>query len=148
MLALAGVAAASMAAGQGPAALLPYSTAIRAADEGARLRVVLGANMASDFVLAARPGIDSVEALRGRRVGYDQPGLDGETLVREALARAEVPTSDVKLSALGAPTARADALAAGRGAAAPFGAAAHQQLLGRGPGLVVPPPPARFPPRA
>jgi ABC-type nitrate/sulfonate/bicarbonate transport system substrate-binding protein len=136
---LGGVAEAVVALVRGDVQLatMPYSTAIRAADEGARLRVVLGANMASDFVLAARPGIDSVEALRGRRVGYDQPGLDGETLVREALARAEVPTSDVKLSALGAPTARADALAAGKVDAAVLDEAAYQQLLGRGRSLVV-----------
>jgi ABC-type nitrate/sulfonate/bicarbonate transport system substrate-binding protein len=118
-------------------ATVPYSTAIRAVDEGAHLRVVLGANMASDFVLAARPGIDSVEALRGRRVGYDQPGLDGETLVREALARAGVPTSDVKLSALGDSTARADALAAGKVDAAVLDEAGYQRLLGRGRSLVV-----------
>jgi ABC-type nitrate/sulfonate/bicarbonate transport system substrate-binding protein len=118
-------------------ATVPYSTAIRAVDEGAHLRVVLGANMASDFVLVARPGIDSVEALRGRRVGYDQPGLDGETLVREALARAGVPTSDVKLSALGDSSARADALAAGKVDAAVLDEADYQRLLGRGRSLVV-----------
>jgi ABC-type nitrate/sulfonate/bicarbonate transport system substrate-binding protein len=118
-------------------ATVPYSTAIRAVDEGAHLRVVLGANMASDFVLAARPGIDSVEALRGRRVAYDQTGLDGETLVREALAQAGVPTSDVKLSALGESSARAAALEAGKVDAAVLDEADYQRLLGRGRSLVV-----------
>jgi ABC-type nitrate/sulfonate/bicarbonate transport system substrate-binding protein len=118
-------------------ATVPYSTAIRAVDEGAHLRVVLGANMASDFVLVARPGIDSVAALRGRRIGFDQPGLDGETLVREALAGADVPTSDVKLSALGEPRARADALAAGKVDAAVLDEVDYQRLLARGESLVV-----------
>jgi ABC-type nitrate/sulfonate/bicarbonate transport system substrate-binding protein len=113
-------------------ATVPYSTAIRAVDEGARLRVVLGANMASDFVLAARPGIDSVEALRGRRVAYDETGLDGETLVREALAQAGVPSSDVKLSAIGESTARAAALEAGKVDAAVLDEANFERLVGRG----------------
>ena len=136
---LGGVADAVVALVRGDVQLatMPYSTAIRAVDEGAHLRVVLGANMASDFLLVARPGTESVEALRGRRVGYDQPGLDGETLVREALARAGVPISDVKLSALGEPSARADALAAGKVDAAVLDEAGYQQLLGRGRSLVV-----------
>src|SRR5207244_10489372 len=92
-------------------ATMPYSTAIRAADEGAHLRVVLGRSMASDFVLVARRGIGSVGALRGRRVVFDEPGLDGETLVRVALARAGVPSSDVKLSVLAESSARAATLA-------------------------------------
>ena len=95
-------------------ATVPYSTAIRAADEGAHVRVVLGHNMVSDFVLVARPGFDSVAALRGRRVAFDAQGLDGDTLVRVALARAGLPSADVKLSALAESSARAAALAAGR----------------------------------
>ena len=113
---LGGVANAVVALVRGDVQLatMPYSTAIRAADEGAHLRVVLGQNMASDFVLVARRGIGSVEALRGRRVAFDEPGLDGETLVRVALARAGVPTSDVKLSPLAESSSRAAELASGR----------------------------------
>jgi ABC-type nitrate/sulfonate/bicarbonate transport system substrate-binding protein len=117
-------------------ATVPYSTAIRAVDEGAHVRVVLGANMASDFVLVARPGIESVAALRGRRIGYDQPGLDGETLVREALARANLPVSDVKLSPLGESRTRADALAAGKVDAAVLDEVDYERLLARGERLV------------
>ena len=136
---LGGVADAVVALVRGDVQLatMPYSTAIRAADEGAHLRVVLGADMASDFLLVARSGIDSVAALRGRRVGYDQPGLDGETLVREALTRAGLPTADVKLSALGDATARADALAAGKVDAAVLDEAGYERLLARGRSLVV-----------
>src|SRR5439155_22121592 len=140
---LGGVANAVVALVRGDVQLatMPYSTAIRAADEGAHLRVVLGADMASDFVLVGRPGIDSVAALRGRRVGYDQPGLDGETLVHEALARAGVPTSDVKLSPLGESRARADALAAGKIDAAVLDEVDYERLRGRGenPGVLARP---------
>ena len=131
---LGGVANAVVAVVRGDVQLaaMPYSTAIRAADEGAHLRVVLGQNMASDFVLVARRGIDSVEALRGRRVVYDATGLDGETLVRVALAQADVPSSDVKLSALAESSARAAELAAGRVDAAVLDEPDYERLLRRG----------------
>jgi ABC-type nitrate/sulfonate/bicarbonate transport system substrate-binding protein len=113
-------------------AAVPYSTAIRAADEGAHIRVVLGQNMASDFVLVARPGIDSVAALRGRRVAFDGQGLDGDTLVSVALARAAVPSADVKLSQLADSSERAAALAAGRVDAAVLDQADYERLSGLG----------------
>jgi len=118
-------------------ATVPYSTAIRAVDEGAHVRVVLGQNMASDFLLVARPGIDSVAALRGRRVAFDVQGLDGDTLVRVALARAGVPTADVKLSPVAESSARAASLAAGRLDAAVLDEPDYERLRARGLGVVV-----------
>ena len=118
-------------------ATVPYSTAIRAVDEGAHLRVVLGADMASDFVLVGRPGIDSVTALRGRRVAFDAVGLDGETLVHEALAQAGVPTSDVKLTALGDSSSRAAELMARKTDAAVLGEADYVRLRARGEGVTL-----------
>jgi ABC-type nitrate/sulfonate/bicarbonate transport system substrate-binding protein len=131
---LGGVANAVVALVRGDVQLatVPYSTAIRAADEGAHVRVVLGQNMASDFLLVARPGIDSVAALRGRRVAFDARGLDGDTLVRVALARAGVRSADVKLSQLAESPARATALAAGRVDAAVLDEADYERLRGLG----------------
>ena len=131
---LGGVANAVVALVRGDVQLatMPYSTAIRAADEGAHLRVVLGQTMASDFVLVARSGIGSVGALRGRRVVFDEPGLDGETLVRVALARAGVPSSDVKLSPLAESSARAVELASGRTDAAVLDEPDYERLRRRG----------------
>ena len=131
---LGGVANAVVALVRGDVQLaaMPYSTAIRAADEGAHLRVVLGQNMASDFVLVARRGIGSVEALRGRRVLFDATGLDGDTLVRVALARAGLPSSNVKLSAVAESSSRAAALAAGRADAAVLAEPDYERLLQRG----------------
>lgn len=136
---LGGVANAVVALVRGDVQLatMPYSTAIRAADEGAHIRVVLGQNMASDFVLVARRGIGSVEALRGRRVAFDAPGLDGDTLVRVALARAGVPSSDVKLSALAESSSRAAALTAGRADAVVLDEPDYERLLQRGVGVDV-----------
>jgi ABC-type nitrate/sulfonate/bicarbonate transport system substrate-binding protein len=131
---LGGVANAVVALVRGDVQLaaMPYSTAIRATEEGAHIRVVLGRTMASDDMLVARPGIESVEELRGRRVTFDERGLDGETLVRDALDRAGVPNPDVKLSALADPSSRVAALAAGRTDAAVLDELGYEQLLGRG----------------
>lgn len=131
---LGGVANAVVALVRGDVQLasVPYSTAIRAADEGARLRVVLGRNMVSDYVLVARPGIDSVAALRGRRVAFDAHGLDGDTLVRVTLARADVPGVEVKLDPFPDSAARAAALAARRVDAAVLDEPDYERLRGRG----------------
>jgi len=131
---LGGVANAVVALVRGDVQLasVPYSTAIRAADEGAHLRVVLGRNMVSDYVLVARPGIDSVEALRGRRVAFDAQGLDGDTLVRVALERADVPGADVKLIPFVDSAARAAELAADRVDAAVVDEPDYERLRGRG----------------
>jgi ABC-type nitrate/sulfonate/bicarbonate transport system substrate-binding protein len=131
---LEGVANAVVALVRGDVQLaaVPYSTAIRAVDEGAHVRVVLGQRMASDFVLVARPGIDSVAALRGRRVALDATGLDGDTLVRVALGRAGVPSAQVKLSQLADGSTRAAALAAGRVDAAVLDEPDYERLSGLG----------------
>jgi ABC-type nitrate/sulfonate/bicarbonate transport system substrate-binding protein len=131
---LGGVANAVVALVRGEVQLatMPYSTAIRATEEGAHLRVVLGQTMAPDDLLVARPAITSVEELRGRRVTFDERGLDGDTLVREALARAGLPSRDVKLGALADSTAREAALASDRTDAAVVDEVGYERLLRRG----------------
>jgi ABC-type nitrate/sulfonate/bicarbonate transport system substrate-binding protein len=113
---LGGVANAVVALVRGDVQLatMPYATAVRAADEGAHLHVVLGANMTSELVLVGRGDIRSGAGLRGRRVAVEALDVDGEALVRRALARGGVPLSEVTLTALGKSAARADALASGR----------------------------------
>ena len=134
VLDLGGVANAVVALVRGDVQLeaMPYSTAIRATEEGAHLRVVLGQSMASDALLVVRPGITSVEELRGKRITVEERGLDGESLVRETLARADMPSADVKLSVLADPAARARELATRRTDAAVLDEAGYEQLLRRG----------------
>jgi ABC-type nitrate/sulfonate/bicarbonate transport system substrate-binding protein len=136
---LGGVANAVVALVRGDVQLatMPYSTAIRAADEGAHLRVVLGANMASEFMLVGRGDVDSVAELRGRRVAFDARGLDGETLVRQALEHGGVPASQVRLSALEGSTSRAAALSARRVDAAVLDEVDYERLRERGESLHV-----------
>src|SRR5919199_518395 len=131
---LGGVANAVVALVRGDVQLaaMPYSTAIRATEEGPHVRVVLGRTIAPDDLLVARPGMASVEELRGRRVTFDDRGLDGETLVRDALDRAGVPSPQVKLTALADPSARVAELASGRTDAAVVDQLGYEQLLGRG----------------
>jgi ABC-type nitrate/sulfonate/bicarbonate transport system substrate-binding protein len=131
---LGGVANAVVALVRGNVQLatMPYPTAIRAAEEKAHLRIVLGATMAPDVLLVCRPGIRSVAELRGRRVVFDEPGLDGETLVHEALSAADVPLSAVKTSFLDESSARAAELAAGRADAAVLDRVDFERLRARG----------------
>jgi ABC-type nitrate/sulfonate/bicarbonate transport system substrate-binding protein len=131
---LGGVAEAVVALVRGDVQLatVPYSTAVRAVDEGAHVRVVLGQNMASDLLLVSKPGIDSVAALRGRRVAFDATGLDGDTLVRVVLQRAGVPSAKVELSRLAKSSERAAALAAGRVDAAVLDEPDYERLRGLG----------------
>jgi ABC-type nitrate/sulfonate/bicarbonate transport system substrate-binding protein len=113
-------------------ATMPYSTATRATEEGAHLRVVLGQNMASEAMLVARPGITSAEELRGRPVTLDERGLDSETLVREALGRDGLKVSDVKLGVAADAASRTAALADGRADAAVLDMLGYEQLRRRG----------------
>jgi ABC-type nitrate/sulfonate/bicarbonate transport system substrate-binding protein len=126
---LGGVANAVVALVRGDVQLatMPYSTAIRAVDEGAHLRVVLGANMAPELMLVGRGDIGSPG-----RVGVDVLGFDAEALVRRVLATEGVPLSQVSLVALGDPAARLDALAEGRVDAAVVDEVDYARLRARG----------------
>jgi ABC-type nitrate/sulfonate/bicarbonate transport system substrate-binding protein len=89
-------------------------SAITAIDQGADLRVVLGAAMAVDFSLVARGGIDDVRDLEGKRVAYGEPGGSTEVVTKVALKRAGLAEGDVKLSVVDDAQRRAAALAAGK----------------------------------
>jgi NitT/TauT family transport system substrate-binding protein len=131
---LGGVANAVVALVRGDVQLatMPYSTATRATEEGAHLRVVLGQNMASDAMLVGRPGITSAAELRGRPVTLDERGLDSETLLRAALERDGLTISDVKLSVAADAASRAAALADGRADAAVLDMLGYEELRRRG----------------
>jgi ABC-type nitrate/sulfonate/bicarbonate transport system substrate-binding protein len=118
-------------------ATMPYSTAIRAITAGAKVRAVVGQNIESEFLLVGGPGIRNVAALRGRRVAFDKPGLDGETLVNETLGKAKVPRSAVELSALGESTSRAAALSSGRIDAAVLENVDYLRLRQTKPGITI-----------
>ena len=88
-----------------------YTTALgstlRAAFRNVPLRVVMTIADKPLFALIARPGISSVEDLKGKLLGISSFGASTDTYARALLRRYQLnPNRDVKILALGGGTAR------------------------------------------
>jgi ABC-type nitrate/sulfonate/bicarbonate transport system substrate-binding protein len=95
-----------------------YTTAlgstIRAAIRGVPLRVVMTIADKPLFALIAKPGIDSVEELKGKLLGISSFGASTDTYARALLRRYKlIPNQDVKILALGGGTNRIAAMESG-----------------------------------
>ena len=95
-----------------------YTTALgstmRAGVRGLPLRVVMTIADKPLFALMARPGINSVEELKGKLVGISSFGASSDTLARAVLRRYKLdPNRDVKILALGGGTNRIAAMKSG-----------------------------------
>lgn len=95
-----------------------YTTAlgstIRAAFRNVPLRVVMTIADKPLFALIARPGISSVEELKGKLLGISSFGASTDTYARALLRRYKlVPNQDVKIIALGGGTNRIAAMETG-----------------------------------
>jgi ABC-type nitrate/sulfonate/bicarbonate transport system substrate-binding protein len=95
-----------------------YTTAlgstIRAAFRNVPLRVVMTIADKPLFALIARPGINSVEELKGKLLGISSFGASTDTYARALLRRYKlVPNQDVKILALGGGTNRIAAMESG-----------------------------------
>jgi ABC-type nitrate/sulfonate/bicarbonate transport system substrate-binding protein len=95
-----------------------YTTAlgstIRAALRNVPLRVVMTIADKPLFSLIARPGIHSVEELRGKLLGISSFGASTDTYARALLRRYQLtPNQDVKILALGGGTNRIAAMESG-----------------------------------
>lgn len=95
-----------------------YTTALgstmRAGIRGLPLRVVMTIADKPLFALMARPGITSVEELKGKLVGISSFGASSDTLARAVLRRHGLdPNRDVKILALGGGTNRIAAMKTG-----------------------------------
>lgn len=95
-----------------------YTTAlgstIRSAIRGLPLRVVMTIGEKPLFALIARPGINSVEELKGKLLGISSFGASTDTLARAVLRRYKLdPNQDVKILALGGGTNRVAAMKTG-----------------------------------
>jgi ABC-type nitrate/sulfonate/bicarbonate transport system substrate-binding protein len=69
---------------------------IRAAASGRPVRLIAGGKDAPDWNLAVRPEVDSVQALRGRRVGVLEPTGASTLVTFEVLERYGVAKTDVE----------------------------------------------------
>jgi len=95
-----------------------YTTALgstmRAGVRGLPLRVVMTIADKPLFALMARPGVNSVEELKGKLVGISSFGASSDTLARAVLRRYKLdPNRDVKILALGGGTNRIAAIKTG-----------------------------------
>ena len=95
-----------------------YTTALgstmRAGVRGLPLRVVMTIADKPLFALMARPGVNSVEELKGKLVGISSFGASSDTLARTVLRRYKLdPNRDVKILALGGGTNRIAAIKTG-----------------------------------
>ncbi len=95
-----------------------YTTAlgstIRAAIRGVPVRVVMTIADKPLFALISRPGINSVEELKGKLLGISSFGASTDTYARALLRRYKlIPNQDVKILALGGGTNRIAAMEAG-----------------------------------
>ncbi|MSP38056.1 MAG: hypothetical protein EXR70_06160 [Deltaproteobacteria bacterium] len=95
-----------------------YTTAlgstIRAAFRGVPLRVVMTIADKPLFALISRPGITSVDELKGKLLGISSFGASTDTYARALLRRFKlIPNQDVKIIALGGGMNRIAAMEAG-----------------------------------
>jgi ABC-type nitrate/sulfonate/bicarbonate transport system substrate-binding protein len=95
-----------------------YTTALgstmRAGIRGLPLRVVMTIADKPLFALMVRPGINSVEELKGKLLGISSFGASSDTLGRAVLRRYKLtPNQDVKILALGGGTNRLAAMKSG-----------------------------------
>ena len=95
-----------------------YTTAlgstIRAAFRGVPLRVVMTIADKPLFALLVKPGINSVEELKGKLLGISSFGASTDTYARALLRRFKLtPNQDVKIIALGGGTNRVAAMETG-----------------------------------
>ena len=101
-------------------AQVSYMNAVEAVGAGAKIRAVMGSNMAPEFLLVSRPGIEQPADLRGKRVAHSGPGTGDEALLLHGLRKGGLTPSDVKVSVIDDSVTRAAALAAGRIDATPL----------------------------
>ena len=86
-------------------------SAVNAIDQGADLKVILGAAMAVDFFLVGGEGVTEIDQLDGKQVAHGEPGGASEVVTKVALDQAGV---DAELSVVDDSEARMAALVAGR----------------------------------
>jgi NitT/TauT family transport system substrate-binding protein len=94
---------------------LDVTAAIKAAQVGVPLRVLIPANMAVEFVLIGQPGIKTVQDLKGKKVAFHGPGSGTEILPRMLVEKADgIEQSDVEWIVLPESPNRAAAMEANR----------------------------------
>lgn len=118
-------------------AVVPYPGAVEAAASGAGIRIVLGANMAAEFLLVARPEIGGPADLRGRTVVHSGPGSATKALAEAVVRQAGLGAGDVRFRVIKDSPAKTVALVAGRADAATIDVVDYERVKARHPDLHV-----------
>jgi len=87
--------------------------AIAAAARGADVKILGCPWHGVPYVLLVRPGITSMEQLRGKSIASSSPGTPPEMMARASLALFKIPQSEVRLAAVGGDRDRYAALLGG-----------------------------------
>lgn len=87
--------------------------AIAAAARGADVKILGCPWHGVPYVLLARPGIESMEQMRGKSIAASSPGTPPEMMARASLALFKIPPGEVKLAAVGGDRDRYAALLGG-----------------------------------
>ncbi len=95
-------------------ATMAHRTAIAAAAEGADIKVILTCQRVPQWQLIARPGIDSPEDLRGKKIAVFGLKSTNSALADAVLAKAGLSQDDAKLVAAGDSAERLVALERGK----------------------------------
>lgn len=109
------LALAAILAGEGDMANVSVDAVLQLHGQGnTALRAVTSPNRSLPFLIAARAGIDGIEALSGHSFGVGRIGSLDHALSSRVLAAKGVPMETLELVTLGQPAIRAQALVAGR----------------------------------
>ncbi len=108
-------AVAALRAGQGDMANIATETVLRlVADGSLDLKAVVSPNKALPFLIAAKDDIAAPSDLEDHSFGIGRPGSLDQSLSLQVMKARDVDTDAVQFVALGQPSVRARALAAGR----------------------------------
>jgi ABC-type nitrate/sulfonate/bicarbonate transport system substrate-binding protein len=86
---------------------------VTATARGADAKMVGCPWLAAPYVMLARPGVRSMDALKGRTIAASSPGTPPDVVAHASLAAYKVPDQDVKFAAVGGDRDRYNALLGG-----------------------------------
>lgn len=89
----------------------------------ANLKIIAVNNQATDYVLLAKPEINSLQDLKGKTIGISTPGSAADTIIRTALKSKGIDPEIARFVTIGGTSARMTALLSGQIDAAPVHAA-------------------------
>lgn len=114
-----------------PSAILAVKNA------NANVKIVAVNNQATDYVLLAKPEINTVQDLKGKTIGISTPGSAADTIIRTALKMGNFDPEQARFVTIGGTSARLTALLSGQIDSAPLHAADAASAVNTGKAKVI-----------